>query len=267
MAEGKKANPLLIVAIILGFLVVALGTSTTVLLLSKNSSKCKDDGSTSGDKGKDSIDISGDLTVSLAKKIDEKNDYVFDSDNKVGNYKKNNYPIINIDTSSVRKMNQDIEKSYLEVIDQYQNYAYFYKVYNKYLSIVCYYNKGYIPIVDNSFVVDLTTGLVFESSDLLEIFGLKDESIPDKAVEAAFTEYDKDLNNLIDRYPRMSEEDRGEILIETTESLNKKLYFVDDSGRLYQIYSYASFGDKGFTGEYKIIDMSDYSIASYEIEE
>jgi hypothetical protein len=169
--EGKKFNPLLIVTIVLGFLVIILCTSTIILLLNKNNNvKCRDE-----NPDNQSIEFSGDLTVSLAKKVEESKTYIFDSDHKIGDYKINDYPVIDIATSSVSRLNLEIEQSYREKIDIYKNYSYFYKIYNKYLSVVCYYNDGNIPVIDKAYVVDLTTGLVFNNDHLLELFGYKYE--------------------------------------------------------------------------------------------
>ena len=261
--EGKKVNPLLIVIIVLGLLVVALGVSTTILLL-KGNNKCKDAPNSGGDKP---TEISGDITVLLAKKIDDSKTYVVDGENKEGNYKVNSYPAINIDTSSVKMVNQEFERSYQEKINTYENYAYFYIIYNKYLSVVSYYTDRDIPIIDKAFVIDLTTGLRFEGHDLLEVFGYTDEELPDKAIEAGFNAFDEDLNKLIEQYPKMYEEDRDYMLLNTSESLNKRFYFIDATGRLYQIYTCASYNKMGLTGNFKTIDLSNYSLAIYKLEE
>ena len=198
---------------ILSLLLICILTSFTILLTGCGEKQTTEDSSQeSNQKTEEKIETSDDLIANL-EKIDSSKEIVYTGDeytlndgSQTNHYK---YPVININSDDVKKVNEEIKKDYgfnrSEIDDEF---AYFYEceiidysyfVNDNNLSVVLI-KGGNDSTFSKSYNIDLKTGKSVENTTLLKDINLDEakqklNAEAEKVVKASYDQYNSPQGN------------------------------------------------------------------------
>lgn len=219
-------------------------------------------------------------------KLDPSKDLVYTAKEFKGSYMKLEYPIINIDSSEVKKINEEIKSKYgFEVkstnisaaegelmeqgFNETQEMSYDYYVYGTTLSVVPYI-AGNESIWAQTYNIDLKTLKKLSSEDILKNNNLDKEEVIKKAKESAQKEFEKAMENDKVTFPNAWEalynEEPDKYINQWKEALNKNIeslekMYVDKNGDIYLLAEFEHLGGQwSCTKTLKINITKNYSV-------